>query len=164
MGSITIAMIAVLLASIMLLVVKGFTSKETTQKDIQEIVKTSTPNQILAEYKRQSKTLKVCALGGGLLTLMFAMTFFSGDDLNPFTWVFGQWLAVIVGAVVVFGITATQYNLYQDVSGTKVALALTIGILVGLVELILFEYPPLFVILPPLGALLGDLSGAFLKS
>ena len=40
---------------------------------------------------------------------------------------------------------------------------LTIGILVGLVELILFEYPPLFVILPPLGALLGDLSGAFLK-
>jgi CDP-2,3-bis-(O-geranylgeranyl)-sn-glycerol synthase len=40
---------------------------------------------------------------------------------------------------------------------------LTIGILVGLVELILFEYPPLFVFLPPLGALLGDLSGAFLK-
>lgn len=40
---------------------------------------------------------------------------------------------------------------------------LTIGILVGLIELILFEYPPLFVILPPLGALLGDLSGAFLK-
>ena len=40
---------------------------------------------------------------------------------------------------------------------------LSIGVLVGLVELILFEYPPLFVILPPLGALMGDLFGAFLK-
>jgi CDP-2,3-bis-(O-geranylgeranyl)-sn-glycerol synthase len=40
---------------------------------------------------------------------------------------------------------------------------LCIGMLVGLVELILFEYPPLFVILPPLGALIGDLFGAFLK-
>jgi CDP-2,3-bis-(O-geranylgeranyl)-sn-glycerol synthase len=40
---------------------------------------------------------------------------------------------------------------------------LSIGILVGLVELTLFEYPPLFAILPPLGALLGDLTGAFLK-
>lgn len=40
---------------------------------------------------------------------------------------------------------------------------LTIGILVGLVELFLFDFPFLFVFLPPLGALLGDLTGAFIK-
>jgi len=40
---------------------------------------------------------------------------------------------------------------------------LAIGILVGLVEIILFDYPPLFMVLSPLGALLGDLAGAFLK-
>ena len=40
---------------------------------------------------------------------------------------------------------------------------LTIGILVGLVELFLFDFPLLFVFLPPLGALLGDLTGAFIK-
>jgi CDP-2,3-bis-(O-geranylgeranyl)-sn-glycerol synthase len=40
---------------------------------------------------------------------------------------------------------------------------LTIGILVGLVEVFLFGYPLLFVVLSPLGALLGDLTGAFLK-
>ncbi len=40
---------------------------------------------------------------------------------------------------------------------------LTIGILVGLLEVFLFGYPLLFVVLSPLGALLGDLAGAFLK-
>ncbi|MCJ7714135.1 CDP-2,3-bis-(O-geranylgeranyl)-sn-glycerol synthase [Candidatus Bathyarchaeota archaeon] len=40
---------------------------------------------------------------------------------------------------------------------------LTIGILVGFVELFLFDFPLLFVLLPPLGALLGDLTGAFIK-
>ncbi len=40
---------------------------------------------------------------------------------------------------------------------------LTIGVLVGLVEVLLFSYPPLFMVLSPLGALLGDLTGAFLK-
>jgi CDP-2,3-bis-(O-geranylgeranyl)-sn-glycerol synthase len=40
---------------------------------------------------------------------------------------------------------------------------LTIGVLVGLVEVVLFGYPALFIVLPPMGALLGDLTGAFLK-
>jgi CDP-2,3-bis-(O-geranylgeranyl)-sn-glycerol synthase len=40
---------------------------------------------------------------------------------------------------------------------------LAIGVLVGIVELLIFDYPPLFVILPPLGALLGDIAGAFMK-
>jgi CDP-2,3-bis-(O-geranylgeranyl)-sn-glycerol synthase len=40
---------------------------------------------------------------------------------------------------------------------------LTIGILAGIAELLIFEYPPLFVILPPLGALLGDVASSFLK-
>jgi len=40
---------------------------------------------------------------------------------------------------------------------------LAIGVMVGLVESILFGYPPLFSVLSPLGALLGDLAGAFLK-
>ena len=40
---------------------------------------------------------------------------------------------------------------------------LTIGIVAGSVEVVLFGYPLLFVALSPLGALLGDLAGAFLK-
>ena len=40
---------------------------------------------------------------------------------------------------------------------------LAIGLLVGLVEVFLFSYPILFAVLSPLGALLGDLTGAFLK-
>jgi CDP-2,3-bis-(O-geranylgeranyl)-sn-glycerol synthase len=40
---------------------------------------------------------------------------------------------------------------------------MAIGILVGLVEVLLFGYPLLFAVLSPLGALLGDLGGAFLK-
>lgn len=40
---------------------------------------------------------------------------------------------------------------------------LTIGILVGLVDVFLFSYPLLFILLSPLGALLGDLTGAFIK-
>jgi CDP-2,3-bis-(O-geranylgeranyl)-sn-glycerol synthase len=40
---------------------------------------------------------------------------------------------------------------------------LTIGIAVGLVEYALFQYPFLFSVLSPLGALMGDLAGAFLK-
>ena len=44
---------------------------------------------------------------------------------------------------------------------------LTIGIFVGVVESLVFNYPfpfsVLFSVLTPLGALLGDLSGAFLK-
>ena len=38
-----------------------------------------------------------------------------------------------------------------------------VGMAVGLVELILFDYPFLFAVLSPLGALLGDLTAAFLK-
>jgi CDP-2,3-bis-(O-geranylgeranyl)-sn-glycerol synthase len=40
---------------------------------------------------------------------------------------------------------------------------LAIGVLVGLTENFLFGYPLLFSVLSPLGALLGDLAGAFLK-
>jgi CDP-2,3-bis-(O-geranylgeranyl)-sn-glycerol synthase len=40
---------------------------------------------------------------------------------------------------------------------------LAIGVAVGLVESILFNYPILFSVTSPLGALIGDLSGAFLK-
>jgi len=40
---------------------------------------------------------------------------------------------------------------------------LAIGGAVGLVECILFGYPLLFSLLSPLGALMGDLAGAFLK-
>ena len=38
-----------------------------------------------------------------------------------------------------------------------------IGVGVGVVECLLFRYPWLFAVLTPLGALLGDLTGAFLK-
>jgi CDP-2,3-bis-(O-geranylgeranyl)-sn-glycerol synthase len=40
---------------------------------------------------------------------------------------------------------------------------LVIGIGVGLADCYLFGYPYLFAVLTPLGALLGDLAGAFLK-
>jgi CDP-2,3-bis-(O-geranylgeranyl)-sn-glycerol synthase len=40
---------------------------------------------------------------------------------------------------------------------------LAIGFFVGLLECFVFDYPLLFSVLPPLGALLGDLAGAFLK-
>ena len=40
---------------------------------------------------------------------------------------------------------------------------LAIGVLVGIVEFLIFDYPSLFVVLPPLGALLGDLAGSFTK-
>ena len=40
---------------------------------------------------------------------------------------------------------------------------LAVGVGVGLVEWILFDYPLLFSLLTPLGALLGDLAAAFLK-
>ena len=40
---------------------------------------------------------------------------------------------------------------------------LAIGILVGSMECVLFGFPILFIMLIPLGALVGDLAGAFLK-
>ena len=40
---------------------------------------------------------------------------------------------------------------------------LAIGILVGLMECVVFNFPILFSVLIPLGALLGDLTGAFIK-
>lgn len=40
---------------------------------------------------------------------------------------------------------------------------LAVGVTVGLVEVMFFDYPPLFSVLSPLGALLGDLTAAFLK-
>jgi CDP-2,3-bis-(O-geranylgeranyl)-sn-glycerol synthase len=40
---------------------------------------------------------------------------------------------------------------------------LAIGVMVGLTEYFLFGYPLLFTVLSPLGALLGDLVGAFIK-
>ena len=40
---------------------------------------------------------------------------------------------------------------------------LAIGVFVGFLEFMIFGYPLLFCILTPLGALLGDLTGAFLK-
>ena len=40
---------------------------------------------------------------------------------------------------------------------------LAVGVAVGLLECVFFGYPFLFSVLSPLGALLGDLTGAFLK-
>lgn len=73
-------------------------------------------------------------LAGGGLTMDFGKNFFDGKRL--------------------FGSNKTFRGFF---------FGLSIGILVGLAESVLFEYPPLFVILPPLGALTGDLFGAFLK-
>ena len=73
-------------------------------------------------------------LAGGGLTMDFGKNFFDGKRI--------------------FGSNKTFRGFFFGFS---------IGILVGLAELVLFEYPPLFVILPPLGALTGDLFGAFLK-
>lgn len=38
-----------------------------------------------------------------------------------------------------------------------------VGVMVGLAEWVVFDYPFLFSVLSPLGALCGDLAGAFLK-
>lgn len=73
-------------------------------------------------------------LAGGGLTMDFGKNFFDGKRI--------------------FGSNKTFRGFF---------FGLSIGILVGLAESVLFEYPPLFVILPPLGALTGDLFGAFLK-
>jgi CDP-2,3-bis-(O-geranylgeranyl)-sn-glycerol synthase len=40
---------------------------------------------------------------------------------------------------------------------------LAIGMLVGSIECVLFGFPILFIVLIPLGALIGDLAGAFFK-
>ena len=40
---------------------------------------------------------------------------------------------------------------------------LAIGVCVGLIQCVVFGYPWLFSVLSPLGALLGDLTGAFIK-
>jgi CDP-2,3-bis-(O-geranylgeranyl)-sn-glycerol synthase len=40
---------------------------------------------------------------------------------------------------------------------------LAIGVAVGVMDCLLFGYPWLFAVLTPLGALIGDLTGAFLK-
>lgn len=40
---------------------------------------------------------------------------------------------------------------------------LLVGILVGIAEFLIFDYPILFIILPSLGALVGDLLGSFAK-
>jgi CDP-2,3-bis-(O-geranylgeranyl)-sn-glycerol synthase len=40
---------------------------------------------------------------------------------------------------------------------------LAIGVLVGLMETVAFNFPVLFILLIPLGALVGDLAGAFFK-
>ncbi|TRO49948.1 CDP-2,3-bis-(O-geranylgeranyl)-sn-glycerol synthase [Candidatus Bathyarchaeota archaeon] len=40
---------------------------------------------------------------------------------------------------------------------------LLVGILVGIAEFLIFDYPILFIILPSLGALAGDLLGSFAK-
>ena len=42
-------------------------------------------------------------------------------------------------------------------------LGLAVGIAVGLLEWIIFDYPFMFTVLSPLGALCGDLAGAFFK-
>lgn len=73
-------------------------------------------------------------LAGGGLTMDFGKNFFDGKRI--------------------FGSNKTFRGFF---------FGLSIGILVGLAESVLFEYPPLFIILPPLGALTGDLFGAFLK-
>lgn len=42
-------------------------------------------------------------------------------------------------------------------------IGLAVGVMVGLAECAVFDYPFLFSVLSPLGALCGDLAGAFLK-
>jgi len=73
-------------------------------------------------------------LGGGGLTMDFGKKFVDGKPI--------------------FGANKTFRGFF---------FGLTIGIGVGLVECLLFGYPLLFSVLTPLGALLGDLAGAFLK-
>ncbi|MCW4006924.1 MAG: CDP-2,3-bis-(O-geranylgeranyl)-sn-glycerol synthase [Candidatus Bathyarchaeota archaeon] len=73
-------------------------------------------------------------LGGGGKPMDFGKNFFDGNR--------------------VFGANKTFRGFF---------VGLTLGTAIGIVECLLFGYPWLFSVLTPLGALLGDLTGAFLK-
>ncbi len=103
--------------------------KKNTEAAIQEVMDHYSVGQIYAEYKSHNRNLWGFTIAGIALTAGFAVTYFSGTEINPKAWTTEQWIFASIGLLVTIAITNGQRKLYQNVQFHGVAFFITLVIL-----------------------------------
>jgi hypothetical protein len=126
----TALFLSALLLIILAFAVYYLTKPDTTEEEINNAMELG-ESQLLSELSGVSFALWVCFLGGLLLTLNYAITYFSGSDLtNIANWGLLQWSGAFIGAVVTIAITSVQKVLYSSPTSHKAGLLITTAILI----------------------------------
>ena len=122
--------LAALLLMVLAFAIYQLTRKDEVEKEISKLEERD-ESYLLAELSSVSVAVWICFTGGLLLTLNYAITYFSGSDLRHITeWGFTQWSGAFIGAVVTVAITMAQKVLYSNPSHQKAGLLVTTAILV----------------------------------
>lgn len=126
----TALFLSALLLIILAFAVYYLTKPDTTEEEINNAMELG-ESQLLSELSGVNFALWVCFLGGLLLTLNYAITYFSGSDLtNIANWGLLQWSGAFIGAVVTIAITSVQKVLYSSPTSHKAGLLITTAILI----------------------------------
>jgi hypothetical protein len=126
----TALFLSALLLIILAFAVYYLTKPDTTEEEINHAMELG-ESQLLSELSGVNFALWVCFLGGLLLTLNYAITYFSGSDLtNIAHWGLLQWSGAFIGAVVTIAITSVQKVLYSSPTSHKAGLLITTAILI----------------------------------
>jgi hypothetical protein len=126
----TALFLSALLLIILAFAVYYLTKPDTTEEEISKAMELG-ESQLLSELSGVSFALWVCFAGGLLLTLNYAITYFSGSDLTNITdWSLLQWSGAFIGAVVTIAITSVQKVLYSSPTSHKAGLLITTAILI----------------------------------
>ena len=105
-------------------------STKKIDEGVRDIIKNGNINTIYADYKSARNTALLCCFAAFLLTSLFAVTFFSGGNIDPSTWSAGQIVSIVIGLVVTLSISIVQLKLYRSVDGNVGALIIVFIILI----------------------------------
>lgn len=118
-----------ILIIILCLAVYAMTRQQAIESEIKQLVQQANIEQLYHDYKSNHRTLNLYVLGGILLTGGFALTFFSGGELNPSQWQLEQFVYALVGLVATVSITLGQRSLYRSIRQNISALLVTLLVL-----------------------------------
>ena len=122
-------LISAVLIGMLLLMIWMLSRRQETEQEIRKLAAQS-PTDLLDELRSVTLTNRIFFVGGMLLTVNYAISYFSGSDLRHIeSWGAIQWGGALVGVVITLAITAAQWVLYSTPSHHRAGVLVTVLIL-----------------------------------
>ena len=122
--------LSALLVAVLAVAIYELSKKSEVEEEIKRLKKRSELS-LLTELRAAEKVVWLCFTGGLLLTANYAITYFSGAELNTIkSWGIVQYFGAFMGLIVATSITFVQKVLYSSPTHSKAGTLITAIILI----------------------------------